>query len=87
MGPADHLPLLLTIPQAAAELGVHRDTVYELIAAKQLAAVNIAVRLNTKTKLRVRPQDLVAFIESRVQPAESSLAASRYLHNHPRRQR
>ena len=35
------VPLLLTIPQAAAVLAVGRTTVYELIAAGDLEAVNI----------------------------------------------
>jgi excisionase family DNA binding protein len=35
------VPLLLTIPQAAAVLAVGRTTVYELIAAGDLEAVHI----------------------------------------------
>ena len=59
------MTLLLTIPETAAELRCHRDTVYELIHAKQLKAVDIATRPGTKPKTRVRRDDLIEFIESR----------------------
>ena len=61
--------LLLTIPETAAELKCHRDTVYELISAGQLKAVDIAVRVGTRTKTRVRRDDLIEFIDSRTRIA------------------
>ena len=61
--------LLLTIPEAAAELKCHRDTVYQLIAAGQLKAVDIAVRVGTRTKTRVRRDDLIEFIDTRTRTA------------------
>lgn len=66
--------LLLTIPETAAELRCHRDTVYELIAAKQLKAVDIATRPGGRTKTRVRRDDLVAFIDARTRTAATRVA-------------
>lgn len=48
MGPIakveEHPPLLLTVVEAAAMLGVGRTTAYELIAAGQLQVVHIGGR-------------------------------------------
>lgn len=35
------VPALLTVPQAAARLGVGRSTVYNLLNARQLASVKV----------------------------------------------
>lgn len=60
---------LLTIPEAAAELRIHRDSVYELIACGALKAVDVAVK-RTRTKTRVRRVDLEQFIADRTRSAQ-----------------
>ena len=60
--------LLLTIPETAAELRCHKDTVYELIHSKALKAVDIA-KPGSRSKTRVRRDDLIEFIESRTRLA------------------
>jgi excisionase family DNA binding protein len=62
-------PLLMTIPETAAELRCHRDTVYELINTRQLKAVDIATKPGSRPKTRVRRDDLIRFIESRTRTA------------------
>ena len=62
---AQRLPLLLTIPQVGVELGVHPDTVYELIRDGVLEAVDIAREGALQTKLRVPSAALVAYIAAR----------------------
>lgn len=51
---------LLTIPQVAERLGVHRATVYDRIAAGDIPVVDIG---KGKSKSRVRSDHLDAFIE------------------------
>lgn len=53
---------VLTIADVAARLNVGRATVYRLIANGALRVVNVAV---TGTRMRVREDDLSAFIEQR----------------------
>lgn len=53
---------LLTITDAAARLSCSRGHVYNLIAAGQLAVVEIKA-LGTRPKSRVREADLEAYIE------------------------
>lgn len=52
---------LLTVPEAAAELRVHRDTVYALIADGLLGAVNIA-RDGSRSKTRIPREALSAYV-------------------------
>lgn len=54
---------LLTVPEAAAELRVHRDTVYALIADRSLRAVNIA-RAGSRSKTRIPREALDAYVAS-----------------------
>lgn len=54
---------LLTVPDVMARLTISRALAYELIASKQLASVRI------NNLVRIRPEDLEAFIVSHVQPA------------------
>lgn len=55
---------LLTIPEVAARLGVKApNTVYRLIAAGKLRAVDVAVD-GGKSKTRIRDDDLQAYIEA-----------------------
>jgi excisionase family DNA binding protein len=61
----ERLPLLLTIPQTAAELRVSACTVYELISDGVLEAVDIARRGSRTTRLRVPLAALEAYIASR----------------------
>jgi excisionase family DNA binding protein len=51
---------LLTIPQVAERLGVHRDTVYKRIASGDIPVVDIG---KGKPKTRVRSDHLDHFIE------------------------
>ena len=56
---------LLTIPEAAAVLGYKdRGTVYDLISAGELRAVDLRVT-GKQAKTRVRRDDLQAFIDAR----------------------
>jgi excisionase family DNA binding protein len=57
--------LLLTIPEAARELRLHRDTVYQLIADGDLEAVDVARPGAKKTKLRVPYDALVTYVNAR----------------------
>ena len=56
--------VLLTVPETAVRLGVQRNTVYRLINAGELRAVNVAAT-GSKSRARIREDDLAAFIESR----------------------
>jgi excisionase family DNA binding protein len=58
------LPLLLTIPQAAEQIGVAPSTVYEYISDGDLEAVDIARPGAKTTRLRVPLSALQAFIAS-----------------------
>lgn len=55
--------LLLTIPEAAAELRLSRWTVYDLISTGALRSVNVSTRGGSKA--RIRRDDLQAFIDGR----------------------
>lgn len=55
---------LLSAQQAADQLGVHRKTVCDLIAAGQIVASNIGGR-GTGKRWRIKQADLDRFIESR----------------------
>ena len=57
-------PQLLSILRAAAVLDCSRAHVYRLIATGKLRAVEIAAT-GTRSKTRVRAEDLEAFIEER----------------------
>lgn len=70
---------LLTVPETARRLGVQRNTVYRLINSRALRTVNVAA--SGKPRIRIREDDLAAFIESRTASAPSvdvadALAAS-----------
>ena len=56
---------LLSVPEAAAYLAVKENTVYRLIARGDLRHVDLAVVRGTKTKTRIRLDDLEALIEAR----------------------
>ncbi|UBU09989.1 helix-turn-helix domain-containing protein [Nonomuraea gerenzanensis] len=61
----DHLPLLLTIPQVAKELGLKsRDAVYDRIRSGQLRAVDVAGPGSTRTLLRVPADSLRDYIRA-----------------------
>ena len=51
--------MMLSVAEAAQELGCGRDTVYSLLASGQLRSVRVGERLR-----RIRRSDLVAFIEA-----------------------
>lgn len=58
-------PLLLTIPEAAAHLRIHRSTVYDLISDGALEAIDLARPGCTQTKLRVPYASLKTYIDKR----------------------
>ena len=60
---------LLTIPQAAEQLGASDNHVYRLIANGDLRAVDIAQRGSLRSKTRVRADDLAAYIERQTRTA------------------
>jgi excisionase family DNA binding protein len=62
---AQPLPLLLKIPEAARELRVDPDTVYEYIRDGVLEAVDIARDGARQTKLRIPSAALVEYIAAR----------------------
>lgn len=53
--------LLLTVPEAAAELRIDRTTVYTLISDGRLKAHNLA-KPGARSKTRIHRDDLNAFI-------------------------
>lgn len=55
---------LLSIPETAQRLGVHRSTVYQLISAGQLQAINLG-QGKQRTSIRVRESELERFIQSK----------------------
>lgn len=67
-GPAQD-SALLRIPEAARELGCSGMHVYRLIASGELRAVDIAAKGARASKLRVRRDDLTAFIDARTSAA------------------
>lgn len=56
---------LLTIPETARTLRIDRRTVYRLIAAGDLDAVDIAPTGSTRSKTRVPAASVAQFIERR----------------------
>lgn len=62
------LKVLLTIPEAAEELRIHRDTVYAFVASGDLKAVDIAAS-GKRPRTRIRRDDFMAFIDSRTRDA------------------
>ncbi len=63
---------LLTIPEVADELKIAPNTVYKMIAAGDLRAVDMAVPGARKSKTRIRQDDLLAFIEARTREVRAS---------------
>ncbi len=59
---------LLSIPAAAARLACSRAHVYRLLSAGALRAVEIKAT-GTRSKTRVREEDLEAYIEGRTRSA------------------
>lgn len=57
--------LLLTIPQTAAHLGIHRATVYRYITDGDIEVIDVARPGSKKTRLRVPIDALRAYIASR----------------------
>lgn len=55
---------LLSITNAAARLDCSRGHIYSLIASGQLRAVEIKPTGSTRSKTRIREEDLDAFIEA-----------------------
>lgn len=62
-------PQLLTIPEVAARLRVHRNHVYRYIAAGEFPTVNIGTG---RSKTRVKADDLEAWIEGRTTAAKAA---------------
>ncbi|GIH91992.1 helix-turn-helix domain-containing protein [Planobispora siamensis] len=65
-------PLLLTIPDAAAEIGIHRNTLYRKIAAGEIEAIDIAPPGSSKTRIRVPRAALEAWAEGRPRIVDTS---------------
>jgi excisionase family DNA binding protein len=65
-------PKLLTVPQAASELGIAPNTLFKMIAAGELRVVDMASPGSKRPKSRVRADDLQAFIESRTREPRAS---------------
>jgi excisionase family DNA binding protein len=63
---------LLSITAASLRLDCSRGHVYNLIAAGQLRAVEIKPSTSSRSKTRVREEDLEAFIESMTRSAPST---------------
>lgn len=59
---------LLTLAEAAGQLACSRSYVYRLIAAGDLHAVDIKASSNTRSKTRVRVDEVEAFIARRTTP-------------------
>lgn len=59
---------LLTIPEAAERLKCSKGSVYRLISLGQLRAVDLSVT-GTRSKSRVRSDDVQALIEERTRSA------------------
>lgn len=57
------MTLTLTVQEVADELRVHRNTVYDWIAARRIKAINIAAP-GTRPLMRIRRTDLEAFLKS-----------------------
>lgn len=63
---------LLTIPETAEHLGIAINTVYKMIAAGDLRAVDMAVPGARTSKTRIRQDDLDAFIDARTREVRAS---------------
>ena len=63
---------LLTIPEVADELKLAPNTVYKMIAAGDLRAVDMSVPGARKSKTRIRRDDLEAFVEARTREPRAS---------------
>jgi excisionase family DNA binding protein len=57
------IAVLLTIPETAERLRCSKAHVYRLIAAGQLASVDISVDGSTRAKTRIREADLHLYID------------------------
>jgi excisionase family DNA binding protein len=62
---------LHTIPGAATMLKCSEMTIYRAIASGELRAVDIAAATSTRSKTRIRSDDLADFIERRTRRATS----------------
>jgi excisionase family DNA binding protein len=60
---------LYTVPQAAEQLQVGDNTVYRLIASGALSAVDVRPAGSTRSKTRIRDDDLARFIDARTRTA------------------
>jgi excisionase family DNA binding protein len=56
----------LTVPEVAKFLRVHRDKVLSWIRSGRLRGFNVAEKENGRPKYRVKPDDLEAFINTRM---------------------
>ncbi len=63
---------LLTIPVAAKHLGCSEMHVYRLVAAGELSAVDIAAPTSSRTKTRIRSDDLTEYINRRTRRTPTS---------------
>lgn len=59
---------LLTVVEVAERLGISVSQVYNLFARNELRRVNLSAA-GTRAKMRVRTDDLNAYIEARTLPA------------------
>jgi excisionase family DNA binding protein len=66
----------LTIRSTSERLGCSENTVYRLIAAGKLRAVDIAPPGSLRSKTRVRSDDLDAYIESITQKPKTGPAVA-----------
>jgi excisionase family DNA binding protein len=57
-------PQLLTIPQAAAYIGMHKTTVYKLVSEGRLEAVDVSPPGAAHTRLRIPTKAADAFIDT-----------------------
>ncbi|MFC4244358.1 helix-turn-helix domain-containing protein [Gryllotalpicola reticulitermitis] len=65
--------LLLTIPEAASELRIHRNTVYELITQQRLPAVRLGSRM------RIRRSDLENFVQALARVGSADACSASHL--------
>lgn len=57
------MTLTLTVQEVADELRVHRNTVYDWIAAGRIKAINIAEK-GTRPLMRIRREELEKFLKT-----------------------
>ena len=62
--PSDANVRLLTVAEAAERLGCSKPHIYRLIAANALKAVDISAPGSTRSKSRIRVDDLAKYINS-----------------------